>query len=571
MKAITYLDSPGFRKDVLSGIQSLSNLVQVTLGPGGRAILLDQENGPVLATKDGVTVAKHFAAHGPVQRMVAQAAVEASERTVRSVGDGTTTSLVLASAIVEAGQEYLQRNPGASPQQLARDLKDAFNDEIVPLIDSLSKPIRDLPLDEAEKAIWHVAMVSANFDKSIANAVTEAVNLVGQDGMVFVEEGAGGLETTVKHTKGFPFSTGLSDLGGSASTSFVNRKAFGDCVLNGAYVALYDGEINDIETVTPLLRAVASEMDEHGRPAPRPLVLIAHGFGDVVLKVFAQNFRQQTLTIVPVTTPRNGQANGRQGFLFDMLAYTAGNVFDPQGNPLANAMPSTVGFVEEARIGVSESVFITEPEEGDVRSRIEELRAQMDGASEFDCDKLRYRIGRLTGGVATVFAGGSTALEAKERRDRVVDAVSSVRTALESGVVPGGGTTLLHISRKLSKERPENQIFAQALARPFSQILMNAGIASNNEEALYIGNQVGEIKTEDIGTFLVYDALKREPVEFWSSGIFDPTKVTKNALQNALSVAQLLMTCGGAIARQASEGEEQVMAMQRMAQTIQGE
>jgi chaperonin GroEL len=227
-------------------------------------------------------------------------------------------------------------------------------------------------------------------------------------------------------------------------------------------------------------------------------------------------------------------------------------------------MLSTIGFSEEVKIGVSDSVFLTEPEEEDVRTRINELKAQMEGASEFDADKLRYRIGRLTGGVATVFAGGATALEAKERRDRVVDAVSAVRTALDSGVVPGGGSTLLHISRKLTQVKP-NQIFAQALARPYIQILMNAGVAANPEEALYIGNNVGS-KPEG---FIVYDALKRAPVEFWSSGIFDPTKVTINALQNALSVAQLLMTCGGAIAKQMSDGEDQVKAMQKMVQSIQ--
>jgi chaperonin GroEL len=558
MKSVTFLDSPKFRGEVLTGIKNLAGITAQTLGPGGRPIMLEQENGSVLATKDGVTVAKHYAASSAVERLVSRAAVEASERTVRSCGDGTTTSLVLAASIVEAGQEWLLNNPGSSPQQLSRMLKITFTDEIVTKLKELSRSITDLPTEEAEKAIWHVAMVSSNFDDDIANAVTEAVNLVGQDGMIIVEEGAG-LETRVSHQKGFPVTSGLSDLGPSAATAFVNRKSYGDCVLAGAYVALYDGEINDIETLAPLMMAVASEMDESGRPVRHPVVVVAHGFGDVVLKVMAQNSRQGALTIVPLITPRNGQANGRQSFLYDISAYAGGQVFDPQGNPLTGAMPSTIGFSEEIKIGNSESVFITEPDENEISTRIEELKDQMDGASEFDCDRTRYRIGRLTGGVATIFAGGDTSFESKERRDRVVDAVSSVKTAIESGVLPGGGAALLQVARELSKQN-HNKIFADALKKPFVQILINAGVASNTEEALFLGNDIGA--TRD-GQFMVYDALKRQTTEFWASGIFDPTKVTINALQNALSVAQLLMTCGGAIARGQSDGEEQIKQMQQ--------
>lgn len=574
MKTITFTDSAEFRRQVLKGIRELANITSLTLGPGGRPILLEQENGSVLATKDGVTVAKHFAASSPVEKLVAKAAVEASERTVRSCGDGTTTSMLLAYSIVEAGQEWLQKNPGYSPQRLSRELKEEILNNIVPKIKALARPIRDLSLDEANQAIWHVANVSANFDKEISDKVAEAVALVGEDGMVQCEEGAGG-ETTITHQLGFPvLGRGLRDLGGSASASFVNRKSFGDCVLTGAYVALYDGDINDVETILPLLERVVSEVDDKGMPIRHPLVIVAHNFSDQVLKFMATNFRQQRISAVPFLSQFNGQATGRQGFLHDLSAYVGGTVFEPQGNPLFNASPSNIGFATEVKIGGSDSCFMIEglSEQGQtdqqlaIETRIAELKAQMESASEFDCDRLRYRIGQLTGGIATVFAGGATALEARERRDRVVDAVSAVRSAMDIGVVPGGGATLLHIARQLPNVGT-SQILRRALTRPFIQILLNAGVASNDQEALVIGNEVGQ--AQDGSTFYVYDALKKELVEFWASGIFDGGKTVIHALQNALSVAQLLMTTGGAIAYSMSDGDDQAKAFTKAISAIQ--
>ena len=573
MKTQTFLDGPEFRKAVLKGIRDLATITAQTLGPGGRAILLEQENGSVLATKDGVTVVKHFAANNPIERLVARAAREASERTVNACGDGTTTSIVLAHAIVEAGQEWLAKQPGYSPQKLAREMKEMLQNEIEPAVKALSRPIKNLPLDEARQAVWHVANVSANFDKQIADAVAEAVGIVGDDGMVQCEEGSGG-ETIVKHQKGFPSTTGLSDLGGAASVAFINRKNYSDCVLSGTYVACYDGDINDMESLVPLLEKVNAEVDEQGNTARRPLIIVAHGFSDSVLKFLATNFRQQRITAVPYLTMRNGQSHGRQGFLYDLAAYVGGKVFDPIENHLSNASPATIGFATEVKITRDEAVFMVEGlhEEAQVQqqawieARISDLKTQAEGASAFDQDRIRYRIGQLTGGVATIFAGGATAFEAKERRDRVVDAVSAVRSAMAEGVVPGGGSTLLQIARSLPNTG-SHQILRRALMRPFVQILLNAGVASNEQEALVIGNQVGQ--SEDGTQFFVYDALKKEVVEFWASGIFDGGKTVINALQNALSVAQLLMTTGGAIAFVTSDGEDNAKAFQKALSAIQ--
>ena len=558
MSTVVYLDSKEFRDQVYQGIYQLAEIVQVTIGPGGRAILLETDKGGVISTKDGITVAQHYQANGAVQSLVAKAAIEASFRTVQSCGDGTTTCLVLAASIVEAGQYWLQSNPNYSPQRLARELKESFANNIKPIIEAMSRSLKTLEIDEAKKAIWHVAMVSANFDEEIANAVAEAVTLVGQDGSITCEEGQGATGTTVSHQTGFPVNSGLADLGPAAGPSFVNRKSYGDTVLTGAYVALYDGEINDIETVLPLMQRVSSETDGKGMPIRSPLIIVAHAFSDQVLKVFAQNFRQNTLTIVPIKTPRNGQANGRQQFLHDLCAYTTGQVFDSQGNPLQNATPSNIGFSEEVKITGSQTVFITSPDEDAVSARIDELKTQLEAANnEFDKDRIRYRIGQLTGGVSTIYAGGATALEAKERRDRVHDAVSACRVASLEGIVPGGGATLLHVASTLPNVGV-TQIFVRALTRPFIQILLNAGVVPNESEAMTLGATIG---LREDGSFLVYDALKRESVEWYESGIFDPTAVTINALRNALSVAQLLMTTGGAIARNVSAKEQEARAM----------
>lgn len=574
MKTVTFLDSVEFRTKVLKGIRDLATITSQTLGPGGRPILLEQENGSVVATKDGVTVARAYSASNPIERLVAQAAVEASERTVKSCGDGTTTSMLLAYSIVESGQEWLYNNPGYSPQALSRELKDIVRDEVSEIVKSLCRPIKNLPLNEARAAVWHVANVSANFDKQIADSVAEAVSIVGDDGMVQCEEGTGGVETYVKHQQGFPVNVGLSDLGGSASVAFINRSSYGDAVLNDAYVALYDGDINDVESILPLLERVAGEVDENGNPSRHPLVIVAHNFGDQVLKVLAQNFRQQRLSVVPFLSQRNGQAHGRQQFLHDLAAYVGGAVFEPQGRHISEAGPANVGFATEVRIGTSQSVFITDgldddaiaEQQADIEDRIAELKAQMEGVSEFDQDRIRYRIGQLTGGIATIYAGGATALEAKERRDRVVDAVSAVRSAMEMGVVPGGGGTLLHVAQTLS-DQGARQILKMALTKPFIQILTNAGVVATNEEAVDLGNSIG---FQSNGDFLVYDALQKRVVEFWESGIFDGGKTVLAALQNALSVAQLLMTTGGAIAISKSDGDEQAQAFQKAITNITG-
>lgn len=330
MKTKNYYRTKETQLRVANAIQDLAHMVGATLGPGGRPILIERENHPPLSTKDGVTVARAYRASGSIERVVSDAAKEVCERTVRLAGDGTTTAIVLAADLVKEGHVFLDANPSYSPQRLARELKATYQEKIKPAVLKFSKPISGLPESEAEVAIRHVALVSANHDTEIADAVAKAVSLVGEDGMVMAEEGAGA-ETRVEYNEGFPFMSGLHDLGPAAGPSFVNRQDYGDCSVDtGAFVALYDGEINDVATVQGLMEKVVMLKDEHGHQVQIALIVFAHRFSDIVLKTFAQNFRRGILTVIPVITPRNGQSVGRSQFLHDLAAYCDGTVFDAQ-------------------------------------------------------------------------------------------------------------------------------------------------------------------------------------------------------------------------------------------------
>lgn len=551
---IHYLDNEALRKEVKQSISDLSSMVSVTLGPGGRPVLLEQGNGlGPLSTKDGVTVARFFNGTSNIARVVADAAREVCERTARVAGDGTTTAIVLASALVKEGQEYIVNHPSDSPQKLSRDLRNIFLNKIKPEILALSKSIKGLNPEDSIAAITHVAKVSANHDSEIAEKVAEGVSKVGENGMVIAEEGAGA-ETTLVINKGFPINSGLKDLGGAASTIFVNGN-HGDCKIDGGlYIVLYDGEIREIDTIMPLLEKVNAEIDQRGYPLKTPIAIFAHGYSDLVLKSLGQNFRQNRFTCIPLVTPRNGQDHYRQSFLHDLSAYVGGTVFDPHSNNLKDLELGQLGAANSIKAGQNEIVIMATPEIEVLEARIEELKSQQERASDFDADRIRYRLGQLTGGVATIFAGGVTAFEAKERHARVVDAISAVRSAIDMGVVPGGGSTLLYVASKLSDTGPES-IFKKALTVPFSTIVTNAG-----------GHY--DISMEKIGPnendgFMVYDALNMKLVDWWESGILDPVKVTLTALENALSVAQLLMTLGGLIAVSNSEEENKIKMMQQ--------
>lgn len=474
------------------------------------------------------------------------------------VTHNTTTAIVLAADIVKEGQRFLDEHPEYSPQRVSRELKNLYQDKIKPSILALSKSITDLSEEESEKAIRHVALVSANHDEEIAEAVAKAVSSVGEDGMVTAEEGAG-TETRVEYSEGFSFMSGLHDLGPAAGPAFVNRQDFGDCRIDtGAYVVLYDGEINDIGTIAPLMEKVASLTDENGHHIKASMVVFAHRFSDFVLKTFAQNFRRGTLTIVPVITPRNGQAVGRSQFLHDLSAYCDGHVFDAQGTTLNEATPFMLGTIDSIKVGRSEGLILGKPVLERVDQRIAELKAQMNdlATSEFDREMIRYRIGRMTGGVATIYAGGASALEAKERHARVVDAISAVRSAIQQGVVPGGGATLAVISDSLSGDGVES-ILGEAILAPFYRILENVGLQTPDIRDLL--QKIGKNENDE---FFVYDALAQKLVNWWDSGILDPAKVTLSALENALSVAQLLMTLGGVIGTEFTDEEQRIKMMQ---------
>jgi chaperonin GroEL len=465
------------------------------------------------------------------------------ERSAKNAGDGTTTAIVLAGALVKAGQ-----TAGASPQAFSREIKKAYVEKVKPVLESLAKPIRGLPEKEAFEAVRKVALVSANHDHGIAQVVAEAARAVGEDGVIEVEEGAGSDVRWVAR-EGYAVSGGLQSLGGSAGPSFVNRQATNDCALDNVFVILYDGELSKFNDLLPFLELIVSAENK-----PSALIF-AHQFGDEVLKTLAQNFRRGSVNAIPMKTPRGG--HGQSEVLRDLAAYVGGKVFDSQGLQLKDATLETAGFVQSVRIDQNETRLIGKPLVKTLDARITELKARLaDSKTEFDQGLLRFRIGRMTSGVATVYAGGATALEAMERRDRAVDAVSAVRCALDGGVVPGGGCALLHASAALENHGAEFSL-KQALSAPFYRILKNAEVA---KEPI--------VAWDDEQRFLVYDALDCKLVEWWESGIMDPLKVVTGAVENAISVAHILLTLRGAVSEILGVEENQMKALQSGLQKV---
>jgi chaperonin GroEL len=535
--------TPKFREDVAKAIKGLSDMVGDTLGPGGGTVLLKREGQAPMATKDGVTVAQKYATNGGIDELVVDASREVCERSAKTAGDGTTTAIVIASALVQAGHES-----NTNPQAFSREIKAAYEKKVKPYLENLAKPIRGLPEKKAMDAVYKVAFVSANGDDGIARNVAEATRAVGEDGVIEVEEGAGNDIRWVRRD-GFGVGVGLNNLGGSAGPAFVNRQDKNDCAMSNVLVALYDGDVNDIQVILPLLEKVVKEKNHPS------LLIFAHQYSDTVLKHLAHNLRKGVLNVLPMKTPRGGA--GPVEALRDIAAYTGGKVYDPQAHPIQDATIDSVGFVDEVRTDQHETRLIGEPLAATLDARITELKSRLEGANDFDAGLIRYRIGRLTSGVATLYAGGTTAFEAQERRDRAVDAVSAVRCALEAGVVPGGGCALLMASATLDNTGAEYAL-KQALSEPFQRILKNAGIKKNP----LVGGE----------PFKVYDAIKRKRVEWWRGGIMDPLKVTMGAAENAISVAQMLLSLRGAVGEKLDAGEQQVRAMQEgMSKMIEGQ
>ena len=532
---------------VVQTIDKMATVVGATLGPGGRAVLLERDGLNPLATKDGVTVARSLGVNDARANIIVESAKEICLNTAKEAGDGTTTAIILANAIVKAGQKFLSSNKKYNPQRVVNELQELFDEIIAPHLDKYA--IKDL----SEEHLADVATISANGDKRIAKAVVEAVMAAGDDGTVLIEE-AQGNELRVETIDGYVVTSGLKDIG-QMGPIFINDRANQQVYMENGGVFLYDGTISDLNVLAHMQDAI-----EPSKLNGKPMIIFAHDFSDQVLEKIAKNVKGGYV-FAPVKTPRSGIPNSRSMFLLDMAAYTGASVYD--AGDIETIDHQGFGEFDMARCNMYETFVIAEPDPDAIEERVGELRAIAGaGFSDFDKMFVKAAIGKLTGGISTVYVGGVSDLEIREKKARVEDAVEAVRSAIEEGIVPGGcGTHMVLadiIKAKTKENSPSWVIMEQALLTPFKVLLENCG--ENYDEVW------PQLKGQPLKAglpSLIFDANLHKTVNPFDGGVIEPAKVVRVSISNALSVASLLMTLGGIVVVPRDSSLENQMEMQK--------
>jgi len=505
------------RASVLEGAAALSAAVKVTLGPTGRNVLLQKSFGGPKVTKDGVTVSKEIELTNPFENMGAKLLNQVANKTSDVAGDGTTTAVVLAEAIMREGLKNV--TAGANPLALKRGI-DAAVAAAVKAIAEQSKKVKGP--DDLRK----VATVSANWDAGIGSMIAEAIEKVGPDGVITVEEGKG-IDSELEIVEGMQFDKGY------ISAYFMTNPNTLEAVLEDPLILIHEKKISSVRDMVPLLEKVAG--------ASKPLLIIAEDVEGEALAALVINRLRGILNVCAVKAPAFGDR--RKAILGDIATITGGQVVSEDlGVKLENVELSALGTCRRVVVNKDNTTLIEGAgKKGDINARIQTIRKQIDKTtSDYDREKLQERLAKLTGGVAVIKAGAATETEMKERKDLIEDAMHATRAANEEGVVPGGGVVLLHAldavnaarARVTGDEKIGVDIVARALRAPTMQIVANAGGEGPVvvEEILERGNNVG------------YDAAKDEYVDMVAAGIIDPAKVSRTALQNAASMAGLLLT-----------------------------
>jgi chaperonin GroEL len=509
------------RERLKKGVDALANAVKTTLGPKGRNVVIDKKFGAPSVTKDGVTVAKEIELKDPIENMGAQLVKEVASKTADMAGDGTTTATVLAQAIFNAGIKNVAA--GANPMDLKRGMDKAVI-KVVENLKAQSNPIKS----SAEVA--QVGSISANNDMEIGQMIADAMDKVGKDGVITVEE-ARGTETEVKTVEGMQFDRGY------LSPYFVTNTETMEVELTDAYILVYDKKISSMKELLPILEQVAQ--------SGKPLVIISEDVDGEALATLVVNKIRGALRIAAVKAP--GFGDRRKAMLEDIATLTGGVLIsEERGYKLENAEVSYLGHAEKIIIDKDNTTIINGAgEKENITRRINEIKSQIEKTtSDYDREKLQERLAKLAGGVAILYIGAATEVEMKEKKDRVDDALHATRAAVQEGVVPGGGVAFIRALESLNdlvvgKNGIENQdqetgvnIIRQALEAPLRTIVANAGL-----EASVIVQKVKEGKG-DFG----YNAREDKYENLVAAGVLDPTKVSRLALENAASIASLLLT-----------------------------
>lgn len=504
------------RRSILSGVETLAKAVKVTLGPKGRNVVIEKKFGAPTITKDGVTVAKEIELDDAYENLGAEMVKEVASKTSDVAGDGTTTATVLAEAIYREGLKNV--TSGANPMQVKRGIEKAVA-SVVEELQSISTPIKE------QKEIAQVATIAANNDKVIGDRIAEAMEKVGKDGVITVEEGKT-LETSLKLVEGMQFDQGY------LSPYFVTDTERMECVVENPYILLYEKKISNMKSLLPLLEKVAQ--------SGKPLIIISEETEGEALATLVVNKIRGTFSCCAVKAP--GYGDRRKAMIQDIAVLTGGKaITEDLGLKLENLTPEDLGTAKRVTIDKETTTIVEGAGSTEaVQARIQQIRNEIEKSdSDYDKEKLQERLAKLAGGVAIINVGAATEIEMKEKKARIEDALHATRAASEEGIVPGGGVALLKASLKLAKLKLDGDeqigagIVERALQAPVRMIAANAG----QEGSVVVQRLMGE-KDSKTG----YDAETDQFTNMVEAGIIDPKKVTRSALQNAASIAALMLT-----------------------------
>lgn len=505
------------RNALKAGVDALANAVKVTLGPKGRNVVIERKFGAPTITKDGVSVAKEIELKDPVQNMGAQMVKEVASKTADQAGDGTTTATVLAQAMITAGLKNVAS--GANPM----DLKRGIDKAVLAVVGELKKVSREVGDDNSK--IEQVATISANNDSAIGKLIAEAMAVVGNEGVITVEE-AKGTETEVKTVEGMQFDRGY------LSPYFVTNPEKMEAELENPYILIFDKKISNMKELLPVLEKTAQ--------TGRPLLIIAEDVDGEALATLVVNKIRGSLKIAAVKAP--GFGDRRKAMLQDIATLTGGTVISEEtGLKLENTTLAELGTSEKVSIDKDNTTIVNGAgNKAEIASRVGQIKAQIESTtSDYDREKLQERLAKLAGGVAVLYVGAATEVEMKEKKDRVDDALHATRAAVEEGIIPGGGVAYIRAAGVLESLTGDNEdettgiwIVKRAIEEPLRQIISNAG-----GEGAVIVQKVREGKGDE-----GYNARTDKFENLFDAGVIDPTKVARVALENAASISGMLLT-----------------------------
>ena len=514
------------REKLLEGVDALADAVVVTLGPRGRNVIIETDTTPHI-TKDGVTVAKSIDFSDPTKNLGAKVIKEASQQTADNAGDGTTTSTVLARHIFKSGMEAIDH--GANPIELKRGMDIAVKGIVSNLVDNVSTKV------ETNDQIRQVATISANGDEVIGSMIADAMGEVGRDGVITVEEGNSN-EDELTIVEGLEFEQGY------LSHYFINNQTKLTCELENPQILLYDGKVSDMDEIVGILENVSSKNES--------IVVLAQEVEGQALATMVVNAARQTLKCVAIKAP--GFGNERSEMLKDMAALTGATLFGGVGKDLEDITLEDLGSADRVVVSKSKSVIIGGAGESeDIKLRIDQIKHEIEeSSSDYEKEKLHKRLSKLSGGVAVLRVGAESEIEMREKKDRIDDALLATKAAVEEGIVPGGGQALINASEnillhdgQLSADQMSGfNIVCSACHSPFEAILKNAGID-------FVSNE----SNDTYG----YNVVTEEWCDMLEAGVIDPTKVTRTALEKAVSVASTLLTTECMVVNEVEESESE--------------